>query len=950
MRRARGVIGAALPLFLTVALLAGFLAGPAVAAPFTVTSGADTDDGACDSDCTLREAIDAANRNVGEEDTIGFALLAAPATIAVESSLPAITDPLVIDGTTQPGYAGRPVVELRGPGGFPGVEGLTVIARDSTIRGLAINGFFIGVDLRGQGGNRIEGNFIGTDLSGGVARGNTREGIRIGSGSNRIGGTGPNEGNLISGNTGGAVSAGIRVEGPADGQVIEGNLIGTDVTGGDALPNAVGVVIATSDNTIGGSQQAARNVISGNVGGGVRLIEGATGNRIEGNYVGTDRTGSGSVGNGGAGVAIGVGSHENVVGGSAVNAGNVISANGVGLDINLANRTRVQGNLIGTDASGSAALGNAGPGVSVVTADDTLIGGREAGARNVISANGTSALVGGGIVIGNGPNNRTRVEGNLIGTDITGAQPLGNAGIGVACCGVFGGTDNRIGGVPVGAGNVIAFNSGDGVVVGGVFEQQAPTRGTSMLGNSIFSNAGLGIDLQTLTDQQPTPNDAGDPDTGPNELQNFPVVTDVRIVPGATTVDARLNSLPDRTYRVEFFRNRECDPEGFGEGGTFLGARDVTTDASGNVSFSATFPVALSAAEVVTTTATDPDGNTSEFSECHVGRPVPIGTIVVEKRTVPGSDPAKFAFSGDAAGSIGDGERITVAGLEPGTYRSTEAVPAGWDLTSIACSDQNSSGDPATGSATFNLEVGETVVCTFTNTKRGTVVVEKQTVPDGTAGSFTFTGASPGTIGDGGRLTADGLLPGTYSAQEADPGPGFELESIACDDENSGGDQASRTATIRLEPGETVKCVFTNRKRPEPPPNRPPDCTGTAQPSLLWPPNHKFHLISLGGISDPDGDPVVAAISGVTQDEPLNGLGDGDTAPDARRGPTASQVYVRSERSGLLDGRVYRINYRATDSKGAVCTGTAAVGVPHDMGQGSAPIDSAPPSYNSFGP
>jgi len=119
---------------------------------------------------------------------------------------------------------------------------------------------------------------------------------------------------------------------------------------------------------------------------------------------------------------------------------------------------------------------------------------------------------------------------------------------------------------------------------------------------------------------------------------------------------------------------------------------------------------------------------------------------------------------------------------------------------------------------------------------------------------------------------------------------------------------------------------------------------------LLWPPNHIFHLISLGGICDPDGDPVVAAISGVTQDEPLNGLGDGDTAPDARRGRTVSHVYVRSERSGLLDGRVYRINYRATDSKGAVCTGTAAVGVPHDMGPGSTPIDSAPPSYNSFGP
>ena len=902
----------------------------------------------------MREAIDAANRNVGEEDTIGFALLAAPTTIAVESSLPAITDPLVIDGTTQPGYAGRPVVELRGPGGFPGVDGLTVIARDSTIRGLAINGFFIGVDLRGQGGNRIEGNFIGTDLSGRLARPNTREGILIRSGTgNRVGGTAPDAPNLISGNTGSAASAGIRIENPANGQVIEGNLVGTDVTGGQALPNTDGIVItASSDNTIGGSGAAARNLISGNVGTGIAIGSFSSRNRVVGNYVGTDGTGGRSVGNGGSGVSISNESNDNAVGGIATGTGNVISANrGPGLVINLAHRTSVQGNFIGTDASGSAALGN-GQGVAMVTAEDTLIGGLDAGARNVISANGIQGGEG-GIQFANGPNNRNRVEGNLIGTDITGTQPLGNGGIGVQCCGVNGGTDNRIGGFADGAGNEIAFNSADGVVIGQAFEQ-FPTRGTSVLANSIFSNGGIGIDFVLGGNPPgsvgPTPNDAGDPDTGPNELQNFPVLTDVRVGGGSTTVDGALNSAPNRNYRVEFFRNTECDPGGFGEGETFLGARDVTTDASGNVTFSATFPIALSAAEVVTTTATDPVGNTSEFSECHVGRPVPIGTIVVAKRTVPGSDSAQFAFSGDAAGSIGDGERITVAGLEPGSYRSTEAVPAGWDLTSIACGDENSSGDPATGSATFNLEAGETVVCTFTNTKRGTVVVEKQTVPDGTPGSFIFTGAAPGTIGDGGRLTSGGLLPGTYSAQEADPGPGFELESIACDDENSGGEEASRTATIRLEPGETVKCVFTNSKRPEPPPNRPPDCTGTAQPSLLWPPNHKFHLISLGGIRDPDGDPVVVSISGVTQDEPLNGLGDGDTAPDARPGPTASQVYVRSERSGLLDGRVYRINYRATDSQGAVCTGTAAVGAPHDMGQGSTPIDSAPPSYNSFGP
>jgi hypothetical protein len=128
------------------------------------------------------------------------------------------------------------------------------------------------------------------------------------------------------------------------------------------------------------------------------------------------------------------------------------------------------------------------------------------------------------------------------------------------------------------------------------------------------------------------------------------------------------------------------------------------------------------------------------------------------------------------------------------------------------------------------------------------------------------------------------------------------------------------------------------------------DCAGSAQPNVLWPPNHKFRLVSMSGITGPDGAPVDVSVVTVTQDEPLNGLGDGDTSPDAKRGPTATQVYVRSERSGLSDGRVYRIDYWAVDAKGGVCIGATSVGVPHDMGQGSTPIDSAPPSYNSFGP
>jgi hypothetical protein len=136
----------------------------------------------------------------------------------------------------------------------------------------------------------------------------------------------------------------------------------------------------------------------------------------------------------------------------------------------------------------------------------------------------------------------------------------------------------------------------------------------------------------------------------------------------------------------------------------------------------------------------------------------------------------------------------------------------------------------------------------------------------------------------------------------------------------------------------------------ENPPNHPPNCPGTAKPVSLWPPNHKFRLISLDGINDPDGDRLQIIVTGVTQDEPVNGLGDGDTTPDAKIGPAPTQVYLRSERSGLLDGRVYRINYTASDSKGASCTGIATVGVPHDQGKGKTPIDSDPPGYDSFGP
>ncbi len=129
--------------------------------------------------------------------------------------------------------------------------------------------------------------------------------------------------------------------------------------------------------------------------------------------------------------------------------------------------------------------------------------------------------------------------------------------------------------------------------------------------------------------------------------------------------------------------------------------------------------------------------------------------------------------------------------------------------------------------------------------------------------------------------------------------------------------------------------------------NRPPDCSGvTASPTVLWPPNHKLQTVTVAGATDPDGDAVTITITGVTQDEPLNGPGDGNTSPDAVAGEIAAQVRLRAERAGGGNGRVYVIAYTATDANGASCSGTVTVSVPHDR-SGAAALDSD--AFESFG-
>ena len=249
------------------------------------------------------------------------------------------------------------------------------------------------------------------------------------------------------------------------------------------------------------------------------------------------------------------------------------------------------GNYIGTDASGTQRLGNARSGVFVSDAPNNTIGGTTPATRNVISGND-----GNGVLVAGADARANEVMGNYIGTDKNGVAVLGNSANGV----YISGPNNTVGDATAGGRNVISANDGSGVSIFG-----GTATGNRIVQNSIFSNGGLGIDLG---DDGPTANDPGDGDTGPNNLQNKPVVRSAKTGGGKATVSARLNSTPDKTFTVQFFSN----PSG-NEGKTFIGTKSVTTDASGNVTFTFSPTQKVGVGKTVTATATGAEG-TSEFS------------------------------------------------------------------------------------------------------------------------------------------------------------------------------------------------------------------------------------------------------------------------------------------------------------------------------------------------
>ena len=423
--------------------------------------------------------------------------------------------------------------------------------------------------------------------------------------NNTIGGTSAAARNIISGNN----RVGIAIS-TATNTIIQGNYIGTDITGNAIIANRQsGVdVLNTGATVIGGSASGAGNLISGNgsngsFGVGINLSTGSADSTVQGNRIGTNAAGTAALPNANGGVNANS-SNDNLIGGTAAGAGNLISGNGsaagqagnVGEGVGLFGTSTgnvIHGNLIGTNAAGTAALSNTNAGV-ILFAPNNIVGGSGIGARNVISGNGLH-----GIDITSGAG--SIVLANFIGTDVTGTVAVPNASVGINVG--AGGSNSSIG--SPGAGNTIAFNSAVGVLVA------SSATGVAIRANSIHSNGGIGIDLDGAGI---TANDPGDGDSGANNRQNFPVITSTSA--GSNLVGATLGSTPGTTFTLDFFANAVCDPSGNGEGQRYLGSAITTTDGGGNASFQFSLTSAPAAGEFVTATATDPSGNTSEFSAC----------------------------------------------------------------------------------------------------------------------------------------------------------------------------------------------------------------------------------------------------------------------------------------------------------------------------------------------
>jgi hypothetical protein len=553
------------------ALLA--LAGPSAAQTITVTTTEDVVDfgnpqtaaqlPGADGKVSFREALTAANNMPGPQ-TIAFAipqsewwLVQGQALLKQELGIFALDDDATtLDFTTQTGFTG----DTNPNGHEVGIYGLEPNAWGVASIYVFGDGCVIkGLDRVLQRGYALQIQGDDNRVIGCTISGPLHAAVYITGG---FGGPTPT-GNIVGGTApgeGNVLSAGndgVRIDAPADDNVVIGNVL-TGSFNGVAVRGSEFTTTA-NDNRIGGPTPAERNVIAD-----------------AGHY-------------GEEGFPV-----------------------GAQVSIEWATGTIIEGNYIGTTADGLASAVQRGPAGIVLrsNASGTVIRDNLISGIVVVGANHYAGQVFGVGIDLRGVGNGTVIEGNLIGTDVTGQAPIPNhSGIRET---FFPGsppsTSTRIGGTAPGQGNTIAFNDLDGV------ELSSAITGARISGNSIHTNGLLGIDL---IPNGVTPNDPGDGDAGPNGLQNFPVLLSAGSTGGGTTVTGTLNSLPNQTFSVELFADAVCDPSGFGEGRTFLGALTVATNGAGNAAFAGTVPGAAGAGAFVTATATQvATGNTSEFSAC----------------------------------------------------------------------------------------------------------------------------------------------------------------------------------------------------------------------------------------------------------------------------------------------------------------------------------------------
>jgi hypothetical protein len=376
------------------------------------------------------------------------------------------------------------------------------------------------------------------------------------------------------------------------------------------------------------------------------VLDAGESNVIQGNFLGTDRHGTAPLGNG-AGIHSFDIADRMVVGGPDPGDRNVISGNtidGISFGSNSIEHV-IQGNFIGTDVTGTHDLGNGMDGIFAVGGFHTISG-------NLISGNGSS-----GMAIA-GPS--CLIQGNFIGTDVTGTQPLGNGINGIFL--FSDAADTLIGGTAPGAGNTIAFNGHRGIWI-----DLLPATRNAIRRNSIYRNGTIGIELGG---DGPTPNDDGDADTGPNALQNFPLLRSVVSDGVTTTIQGAFRGAPNETLTLEFFSN-PCNfrPRALLQGQTYLGDAQITTDATGFAAVDVTLPVGTEAGAPVSATATDSLGDTSEFAQQIVFGIVPASG--------PGAGGTPVTISGT---NFDLGVAVTIGGAAPGSVARVSDV----QITAVA--------------------------------------------------------------------------------------------------------------------------------------------------------------------------------------------------------------------------------------------------------------------------